>query len=162
MKLKSILLVFTLLLISMAGIAQTEHNAINKAWAAIGKAYRLRNQTMIVLADTLLNRKAISYKAHKDLSKQVRKFAQILNSPGPLTGKRVRGIGAKNDQLTKTFGKLILISGSKSPDHHCLEDLEALENRLNLYTRTFNQACAENGRKDLSLPVEDTPPPVTR
>lgn len=162
MKLRSILLVFVLLLTGKAGIAQTEDAAINRAWAAINKAYRLRNETMINLADTLINRQAISNKAYKDLSRQVQKFAQSLNSTAPLTGKRTRSIEDKNDKLSKTFGKLILMSGPKAPDHRLIEDLEAFENRLNLYKRTFNQACAENGRKDLTLPVEEAAPQVAR
>lgn len=162
MKLKSLLFVFTLLLISKAVLAQTEHPAINRAWAAIDKAYRLRNETMINLADTLINRQAISNKAYKDLSKQVRKFTQSLNSPDPLTSKRMRNIEDKNEKIEKTFGKLILLSGPKSPDHRLIESLEALENRLNLYKKAFNKACNEKGRKDLSLPLEEEVPQVAR
>lgn len=115
---------------------------------------------MIHLADTLLNRKAISNKAYKNLSKQVRSFNQILNSPNPLNNKRTGSLAHKNDKLTKTFGKLILSSGTKTPDHYYLEQLEAFENRLNLYKRTFNQACTKNGRKELVLPVEEVAPKV--
>ncbi|RYE00137.1 MAG: hypothetical protein EOP54_01440 [Sphingobacteriales bacterium] len=153
MKLKSILLVCALLLIGKSGIAQTEHATINKAWATLNKAYRLRNETMVNLADTLRNRQAISNKAYRDLSKQVQKLNQSLSSD-PLTGKRMRSIADKNDKLTKAFGKLILMSGAKSPDHYYIENLEALENRLHLYKRVFNDACTAKGRKELRLPFE--------
>lgn len=159
MKLKSLLLVCALLLICKTGFAQTEHAAINKAWASLNKAYLLRNEVIVQLADTLLNRKAISNKAYKSLSKQVRSFNQTLASPGPLNSKRAGSLARKNDKLTKAFGQLILSSGMQSPDHYYLEQLEAFENRLNLYKRTFNQACAENGRKDLVLPIEEAASP---
>lgn len=157
MKLKSLLLVFTLILIGKAVLAQTEHAAINRAWASLNKAYRLRNETIQNLADTLRNRQAISNKAYKDVSKQVRKFTQTLNSTVPLTGKSIRSIAGKNDELTKAFGKLILMSTSRAPEHHYIENLEALENRLNLYQKAFNKACAEQDRKDLLFPADIAP-----
>ena len=113
---------------------------------------------MIHLADTLHNRKAISNKAYKSLSKQVRSFNQTLTSPNPLNSKRSGSLARKNDKLTKTFGQLILYSGALAPDYYYLEQMVAFENRFNLYTRTFNQACTTNGHKDLALPVEDAPP----
>lgn len=162
MKLKSLLLICALLLISKIGLAQTEHAAINRTWASLNKAYLLRNEVMIHLADTLLNRKAISNKAYKNLSKQVRSFNQTLTSPNPLNSKRTSSLAHKNNKLTKTFGQLILNSGTQTPDHYYLEQLEAFENRLNLYKRSFNQACTENGRKELALPVEEAAPKVVR
>lgn len=162
MKLKSLLLLCALLLICKIGLAQTEHAAINSAWASLSKAYLLRNEVMIHLADTLRNRKSISNKAYKNLSKQVRSFNQTLTSPNPLNSKRTGSLARKNDKLTKTFGQLILNSGTQTPNHYYLEQLEAYENRLNLYKRTFNQACTKNDRKDLSLPVEEAAPKVAR
>lgn len=157
MKLKSLLLVCALLLISKIGLAQTEHAAINSAWASLHKAYLLRNEVMIHLADTLRNRKAISNKAYKNLSKQVQSFNQTLTSPNSLNSKRTGSLARKNDKLTKTFGQLILSSGTQAPDHYYLEQLEAFENRLNLYKRAFNQACTKNDRQELALPEEAAP-----
>lgn len=162
MKLKSLLLLCMLLLISKIGLAQTDHAAINSAWASLNKAYLLRNEVMIHLADTLRNRNAINNKAYKNLSKQIQSFNQTLTSPAPLNSKRTGSLARKNDKLTKTFGQLILSSGTQTPDHYYLEQLEAYENRLNLYKRVFNQACTQNDRKDLSLPVEEVAPQLVR
>ncbi|MBL7704671.1 MAG: hypothetical protein JNM21_03890 [Taibaiella sp.] len=162
MKIKSLLLVCALLLISKIGLSQTEHAAINSAWASLHKAYLLRNEVIIDLADTLRNRKAISNKAYKNLSRQVKSFNQTLTSPNPLNSKRTGSLARKNDKLTKTFGQLILSSGRQAPDHYYLEQLEAYENRLNLYKRAFNQTCTKNNRKDLSLPLDEAAPQIVR
>lgn len=156
MKLKSILILF-ILLIGKAGTAQTEHAAINEAWAKLNKAYLLRNESIMNITDTLHKREAISSKAYSDLAKQIREFAQMLTTPAALSRKLITRIEDQEHKLSLAFGKLILTSGAKGPDHYYLDQLEGLENRLEVCKRVFNDVAKANGRKNLVLPLASVP-----
>lgn len=156
MKLKSILILL-LLLIGKAGMAQTKSAAINEAWSKLNKAYLLRNESMLSIADTLRKHEAISTGAYSDLTEQTDALADALKPEKPLNAQRITAIAYIDEQLALAFGKLILTSGAKGPDHYYLDQLEGLENRLEVCKRVFNDVAKANRRKDLVLPIEPAP-----
>lgn len=156
MKLKSVLILL-LLLISKAGIAQTKYATINKAWSKLNKAYLLRNESMLSIADTLRQYEAISIQDYSDVAEQANALSDALNPAKPLNAQRIKAITYIDEQLALAFGKLILTSGAKGPDHYYLDQLEGLENRLEVCKRIFNDAAKANGRKDLVFPLAPAP-----
>lgn len=159
MKLKSILILLLLLVFSKVGMAQTKHAAINKAWSKLNKAYLLRNESMLSIADTLLQHKAISIRDYSDLAAETHALSDAFNPEKPLNAQHIKKITHIDEQLAMAFGKLILTSGANGPDHYYLDQLEGLENRLEVCKRVFNDSAKANGRKDLMflLPAIQAP-----
>lgn len=157
MKLKSLLILLLLLAFSKVGMAQTKHADINNAWAKLNKAYLLRNESILSIADTLRQYEAISTRDYSDVAEQANALSDALKPAKPLNAQHIKAITYIDEQLAMAFGKLILTSGAKGPDHYYLDQLEGLENRLEVCKRAFNNAAKANGRKDLIFPLTPAP-----